>query len=297
MKSLLPLLLSCLTLSLPAQETAPQPPADKPARESSDFIRYAETETGATLETAIHSYQNADGVSVDLIGVVHIADAAYYKKLNEQLATYDAVLYELVGDPKALKQPQKKASDNPLRGVQKMVGQLLKLTFQLDQIDYSKPNFIHADLSAEQFAELQQQKGETLMSLFSRAMKMQDSGKLGIDKKDLEMDLPQILAALSGTAGADSLKIIMAKVFDKAESMVDSFEGDDEKKGTVLLTERNKVVAAKLEESIKNGKKHLAIFYGAGHLPGLETLILGQHFESKDEHWLAAWTMHRAKQK
>ena len=129
------------------------------------------------------------------------------------------------------------------------------------------------------------------MSLFSRAMKMQDSGKLGIDKKDMEMDLSQILAGLGSAGGPDSLKVVMAKVFDKAESMVDSFEGDDEKNGTVLLTERNKVVSAKLQESIKDGKKHLAIFYGAGHLSGLDVLIKELKFESKGEQWLPAWTM------
>ena len=291
MKYLL-LLLPTLLLPMQAQErpkTAEiSTAAEKPDKELVDFIRYTEKDQAAMLETAIRSYTNPDGVVVDLVGVVHIADASYYKKLNAQLSGYDAVLYELVGDPEALKVPQN-TKDNPLRGIQKMAGQLLKLSFQLDHIDYSKPNFIHADLSAEQFAELQKEKGESLMSLFSRAMKMQDSGKLGLDKKD--MDLSQIMGALSGEGGADSLKVVMAKVFDKAESMVDSFEGDDEKKGTVLLTERNKVVSAKLQESIKDGKKHLAIFYGAGHLSGLDVLIRELKFESKSEQWLAAWTM------
>lgn len=58
----------------------------------------------------------------------------------------------------------------------------------------------------------------------------------------MNLDTTEYLGALSGSGGADSLKIIMAKVFDKAETMVESFEGPDEKKGTVLLTERNKVV-------------------------------------------------------
>lgn len=288
------LLLPFLILPLCAQETPKAggnpPAAEKPAKELVDFIRYTEKDQGAMLETAIRSYTNPDGIVVDLVGVVHIADASYYKKLNAQLSGYDAVLYELVGDPAALKAPQD-AKDNPLRGIQKMAGQMLKLSFQLDHIDYSQPNFIHADLSAERFAELQKEKGESLMSLFSRAMKMQDSGKLGIDKKDMEMDLSQILAGLSSAGGPDSLKIVMAKVFDKAESMVDSFEGDDEKNGTVLLTERNKVVSAKLQESIKDGKRHLAIFYGAGHLSGLDVLVKDMKFASKGEQWLPAWTM------
>jgi hypothetical protein len=272
----------------PPSAKLPEKPKDLP-----DFIRYAETETDARLETAIKTYTNPDGVIVDLIGVVHIADASYYKLINEKLTTYDAVLYELVGDPEALKKPDSnaKAAPNPLRGIQKMVGSLLKLSFQLDQIDYTKANFVHADLSAEQFSKLQAAKGENLMTLLARAMKMEKDGKLGIDEKDMNLDMTQILGALSGSGGADSLKIIMAKVFDKAETMVDSFEGPDEKSGTVLLTERNKVVRDKLEESIKGGKKHLSIFFGAGHLPGLEVLIKNLKFKNEKEEWLAAWTM------
>ncbi len=308
--SLLPL--AFLTLTLVAQEApAPVPtpateaPAAKPAVPPSDFIRYQEEGAEARLETAVKTYTNADGVSVDLVGVVHIADLAYYEKLNQQLTTYDAVLYELVGDPAALKEAQEGKSEsnpdakatkaaaaaNPLRAMQKMVGQLLRLTFQLDHIDYTKPNFIHADLSAEQFSKLQADKGENLMTLLSRAMKMEKEGKLGIDEKDANLDLGQIFAALNGKGGSDALKIIMAKVFDKAESMVESFEGPDADKGSVLLTERNKVVNAKLIESVKAGKKKLAIFFGAGHLPGLETLIKAQGFKPEKETWLTAWSM------
>ena len=299
------LILTLLTLPLLAQDQpAPAPKTEEPTpptaklpekpKDLPDFIRYTETDTAAKLETAVKTYTNPDGVIVDLIGVVHIADASYYKQINEKLATYDAVLYELVGDPDALKNPDAKAAPNPLRGIQKMVGSLLKLSFQLDQIDYTKANFVHADLSAEQFSKLQAAKGENLMTLLARAMKMEKDGKLGIDQKDMNMDMTQILGALSGSGGADSLKIIMAKVFDKAENMVDSFEGPDEKNGTVLLTERNKVVRDKLEESIKGGKKHLSIFFGAGHLPGLEVLIKNLKFKNEKEEWLAAWTMKKA---
>jgi pheromone shutdown protein TraB len=315
MKSFL-LPLAFLTLSLVGQDApspAPKPstedPAAKRALAPSDFIRYQEEGAEARLETAVKSYTNPDGVTVDLVGVVHIADLAYYETLNKLLADYDAVLYELVGDPAALQELKKgegkedgeadtdaksskaAAAANPLRAMQKMVGQLLRLTFQLDHIDYTKPNFVHADLSAEEFSKLQAAKGENIMTLLSRAMKMGNEGKLGIDEKDANLDLGQIFAALNGKGGSDALKIIMAKVFDKAESMVESFEGPDAEKGSVLLTERNKAVNVKLIQSIKAGKKKLSIFFGAGHLPGLETLIKAQGFKQTKETWLTAWAM------
>jgi hypothetical protein len=274
-----------------AQEAKPTvPPTSVEKAPAGDFIRYQEGEGKAYLQTAVKRYLSPEGVRVDLIGVVHIADAAYYQDINERLTKYDSVLYELVGDPEALKNPAAAKAANPLRGIQKMAGNLLKLSFQLDQIDYSKPNFIHADLSAEEFSKLQDEKGENLMSLLSRAMKMEKEGGLGIDEKELDLDLPQLLGLLSGS-GSDNLKILMAKVFDKAEAMVEQFEGKDSEKGTVILTERNKKVMAKLEETMKGGKKSLAIFYGAGHLPGLETMLLEQKFKADSEAWLNAWTM------
>ena len=39
-----------------------------------DFIRFNETEFKAALETASAKYINDDGVEVELIGAVHIAD-------------------------------------------------------------------------------------------------------------------------------------------------------------------------------------------------------------------------------
>lgn len=300
------LALASLTGLLAAQEP---PAAPAVVVVASDFIRYVEEPAVARLETAVRSYTNEEGVSVDLVGVVHIADLPYYQKLNTQLATYDVVLYELVGDPAALQAMSQKQKDgqpvatgpkaaaeaaaNPLRAIQKMVGNLLHLSFQLDHIDYTPANFVHADLSPADFAKLQQDKGENMMSLLTRAMKMEKDGKLGLEAKDLNLDLGQILGSLNKPGGSDALKIIMAKVFDQAESMVENFEGADAAQGTVLLTERNKVVEAKLRESMQGGKKHLAIFFGAGHLPGLETLLTGQHFHQTKELWLSAWTMPR----
>ena len=50
--------------------------------EGKDFIRFNESKTSASLETASAKYTHNDGITVELIGVVHIADKDYYKKFN-----------------------------------------------------------------------------------------------------------------------------------------------------------------------------------------------------------------------
>src|SRR6476619_4568866 len=65
------------------------------------FIRLKERDGQATaLEVAVTRYASKDkSVTVDLVGVVHLGDRVYYKKLNERFEQYEAVLYELVAPP------------------------------------------------------------------------------------------------------------------------------------------------------------------------------------------------------
>src|SRR5579863_9144465 len=65
------------------------------------FIRLKEEKDKTTaLEVAITRYtNNSKTVTVDLVGVVHIADRGYYQQLNKRFPKYDVVLYELVAQP------------------------------------------------------------------------------------------------------------------------------------------------------------------------------------------------------
>ena len=42
------------------------------------------------------------------------------------------------------------------------------MDFQLDDVDYQKKNFVHADLDAETFAKMQEEKGESIVGLMLR---------------------------------------------------------------------------------------------------------------------------------
>src|ERR1700743_2439159 len=72
--------------------------ADAPATQpSQDYMRFVgDPQGGGKLQTASVTYQNSDGVQVDLIGAVHVGEKAYYDELNKQFEGYDAMLYEMV---------------------------------------------------------------------------------------------------------------------------------------------------------------------------------------------------------
>ena len=109
---LLPVILSAQESPPPAAAPAPEQQA-APAAAKKDYIRFTEDDKTGRLEIAICRFTGKDGLQVDLVGVVHIADKAYYKELDRRLGEdYDAVLYELVGEPERLQPGLRKAKDD-----------------------------------------------------------------------------------------------------------------------------------------------------------------------------------------
>jgi hypothetical protein len=296
------LLLPAALLFQPLFAEEPKPAAPPPAedakeqkKELPDYIRFAEDEKSARLEIASKSFTLPDGVTVDLIGVVHIADVDYYKALNKRFEAYDAVLFELVGDPGDLqaKKPRKEKKERPAAGaihfIQTSMGKYLKLHFQMGNIDYSRPNMVHADTTWEEFEAMQKARGESMMGLMMRSMRAQLSGEMD-NLPVKELDTLGLLRILMSRDSAAEFKKVLAKMFDQSESLTAIIEGD---KGSAILSGRNEVVVKKLKEILASGgKRKLAIFYGAAHMPGIEqTLIKDLGAKPGPEEWLAGWTM------
>jgi hypothetical protein len=271
------------------------------AGELPDYIRFAEDAKSARLEIAIKTFTMPSGKKVDLIGVVHIADDAYYQELNRRFDIYDAVLFELVGDPKGLtesaplteEQRNLQPRGGAVSSIQQAAGKYLNLTFQLGAIDYSKKNMVHADATAEEFATMQKERGETTITLFVRAMQAQLSDQ--VDPTAMgELDTFGLIRILMSQDSAAEFKKALAKSLDQMESMTAAIEGKD---GTVILGGRNNMVMNKIKEVLAQKKqRRIAVFYGAAHMPGIESsLTRDMKAKASGEEWLAAWTMPKQK--
>jgi hypothetical protein len=258
------------------------------AKAGSDFLRFTEDEKQGRLEAAIVRYKHPDGQTVDLIAAIHVGDTAYFEALNKRFESYQALLYEMVGNPEDLKDAEKLAAqDNPMRMLQRMVKTMLKLDYQLDAIDYTKANFVHADLRMEEFVELQDSRGENIFSLVQNAMrKTAEEGNEELASQ-LQFDLAPFIRALSSRDSASALKLLVAQQFDKAEELIDAIESDED--GTALLTGRNKHVMKVLGEQLAAGKKKLGVFYGAAHLVDLERRLHDLGYKKSNTEWLTAW--------
>jgi hypothetical protein len=266
--------------------------AEDEARESgTQFIRVVRDgeDQPTALQTAIVHYGPADrrrdDVGVSLIAAVHVGDADYYDRLNAEFANYDAVLYELVA-PEGTRVPRGGQSDpgNPIALLQNGLKGMLDLEHQLEKIDYQAENLIHADMSPEEFAESMKAKNEDFMSM---VMKMMQQGQAGGGGQQ-GLNVADLFAALT-SGDSMALKRGLAGQFENLEGTMALLEGPQ---GSTLISERNKVALKVLADQVIDGKKSVAIFYGAGHLPDMEARM-AEVFDLKprDARWLTAWDL------
>jgi hypothetical protein len=171
------------------------------------------------------------------------------------------------------------------------MGSMLKLSFQLEEVDYSPANMVHADVTPEEFSALQKARGESMMTLMAKAMAAQYDEEFAEDNAAAaQLDGAKLLRILLSRNAAAEFKILLAKIFDQAERTTAKLEGPG---GSAILKDRNDVAFRKLKEvaAAKKGKR-LCVFYGAAHMPGLESMILSElHGKETATAWLPAWNM------
>jgi len=262
--------------------------AEKAKDEGTKFLRFVEEgRDGGRLETAIATYKNAKGASVQLVAAVHIGDPSYYGDLNKTFAGYDALLYEMVKPKDAEIGKAAKANGvGVVHLLQRGMKYFLELDYQLDGIDYSQKNFVHADLTAEDFNRMQDERGESLFGLMlQNMMKEMSRGDGGA----AQMDPAALLEAFTSPDRARKLKLVLAKQFENMDEMVAGLEGPN---GSVLLTERNKACMRVIKEQLEAGNKNMGVFYGAAHMKDLEKRMIEElGFKRTNLEYRVAWDM------
>jgi hypothetical protein len=273
-----------------AQGAAPAANAEEPK-----FLRLQRDDQRrpVAMETAVVHYTSAarPDVEVHLVGAVHVGDKAYYDDLNSLFEKYDVVLYELVA-PEGTRIPKggrQGPSTHPVGALQDGMSTILELSHQLACVDYTKPNFVHADMSPEEFSKAMADRGESFFQLFLRLMgtgiAQNAAGAGGTNDAAL-------LLALFSKDRALKLKTIMAEQFESLEGFMAALDGPE---GSTIITERNKRCFAVLDTQLAEGKnKRIAIFYGAGHLPDMERRLIADYgFQRTGESWIAAWRLQK----
>jgi hypothetical protein len=259
-------------------------PAFTPAQEPK-FIRVTDEDGKITgLEVAITHYTNRNKtVTVDLVGVVHVADRAYYERLNKRFTEYDAVLYELVA-PLGTRVPKAGKSDSLSSFLTGLMSSMLDLESQLKCVDYHKKNFVHADLSFQAMLDTAKGRGESGMTLglavLADLFKQQNTTGQKKDKTSTD-DIDLTAALLSPVL----LKRQMARQMANNMELGPTLQA-------LLVADRNKKACAVLTDEITDGKTKIAIFYGAAHMPDFDKRLREQFgLQRQGQEWLTAWNL------
>jgi len=259
----------------------------------SNFVRFVpeQSEWEGRLETSITSYENVDGVEVDLVAAVHIADREYYQQLNDYFKTRDAVLYELIAEPDERPGGQVQSGGSAISFVQLAMANFLDVDFQLEFVDYSPDNFIHADLSPARLLETMQAKGENIFTMFlSLALAEMANQQMAISQgaPPSSFTLVSIIQALSSTDKNRALKYLFAEELSRTGATLRESLLDDQ---LTIIGDRNRAALTVLATTLEDrNRKAISIFYGAAHMPGLEAELIERFgFTKASESWLTAW--------
>jgi hypothetical protein len=296
MKPFLPLLALAsiaVPLALAQKPVAekPAPVADAPQKPATDFIRIEEDEKAARLQTSVTRYQK-DGVTLDLIGAVHIADKNYYTALNKLFEKYDALLFEMVGGENLVegKVPEggREGGDlqtKVLRGMVDGMSRFLKLSSQMIDVDYSPKNFVHADLTLKQFEKKQKDNGESIFSFALAAAQQAENN--GVKQPN-----PAKLLAALLSGNSDGLKLEMMKTLGQGDDQIAALAGNN-----VIISDRNAKCLRVLKKQVKRGHKKLGIFYGAAHFPDMEKRLVEKGYQQISQEWMTAWDVPKPQKK
>lgn len=252
------------------------------------------------MQTAVWRFRSPSGQSVDLVAAVHMAEKSYYQQLNREFTGYQGVLYELIA-PHSVPDEEGRsvrpipvpldAADNPLSAGQLYLTRMLGLHFQLNEVDYSPNNFIHADLSPDELVASMTRRGESAKTIFAQVLRESLANSAEIDPADamaLNYSLTSIM--VKGPTKGDQmiLRRVLASSFRQIEKMAGSLEGPN---GSTLLAGRNEAAIQVLKRQLNSGRRRLAIFYGAAHMADLEKRLLKLGFTRRNVRFIKAWNL------
>lgn len=247
------------------------------------------------LKTPVARYKDKAGRIVDLVGAVHLGNAAYYKKLNRAFARYDKVLYEMVdgedlpeitrisrkvaagtATPEEMQRFQQHIKNQQERGgAANLLGtyyaymaEMMQLSLQSEVIDYGRTNLVYADMSMQEFSAAMEARGESWMTLVWDSLRDgsfsgSGGGLTSSSPESLRRQVSKMLAAQASSSRSEQRAIIVSRNERCFEVLDNLLQSDPE-------------------------ARRVAIFYGAMHLRDMHKRLLERGFELQGVQWVTA---------
>lgn len=271
-------------------------------------IKRNERRLAVALQTSIIRFADSEkypGTTVDLVGAIHLGETNYYKELNKRFQDYEVVLFEAVMPERAVAMDMRpgvgkrgsivntdqewneaKIGLAAIGALQIGMKDALGLDFQLTTVDYSPRNFVHADMTQEELESTMAARGESFSQLL--AQEMAKASVAGQKSNPVAQQLDFMLSLMTSDR-LYRVRRIAAVELTKANEGT-AFAGSD---GTsTIITERNVKAFQVLRDELFQGKKNIAVFYGAGHFPDMEERLVEKFgYKRKSEDWITAWDL------
>jgi len=179
--------------------------------------------------------------------------------------------------------------------MQGMMTQILGLQHQMEGVDYTAANFVHADMSPNDLKRRMSQRGESPMVYFLEAManalrQQQSQSQIATNPADATISDEELLLGLLQAVVLEQpspvVKRYMALQFDDMGTQLKAFSGG---LGRLIIEDRNKAALEVLDQYLNKGHARIGIFYGAAHLPDMEKRLLERGFVKQNVNWVEAW--------
>ena len=246
------------------------------------FLRLIENEDGGRLEALVASYRKG-AATLQLFGCVHVADRSFYVEMQRRFEALDALLYELVGDADVRPYPDMEIGEGEhwISMLQGGMGRGLKLAGQFGAMDYRQDNFVHADMTEDEWQDALAAAGKSELG------ELLSTGGADVDREaESERKEIDLVGAFRSGGGVAELRLMMARMMLGGDPAIDQ--------PTVIIHGRNEKCLRVLEEQLASGKKRLGIFYGAAHMEHMEhRLVEDLGWERAGEEWVLAWDCSR----
>ncbi|MEN9361870.1 MAG: hypothetical protein RL095_3405 [Verrucomicrobiota bacterium] len=277
MPFLIPSLCLALLNASPAPDVAPTSPAAQaqPAK-AQPYFDYHKNEADKTssLRCRTRLFRHPKSAKeVEIVGMIHIADASFYKAVRQHIEKADLSLMEgVTGFPGPGVIPLLYTLGNTNR----VAGQ-----FEL----HSQGDFIGRDLPRTESADVDINE---VMPGFWASTGMFLKLPLDIvafETANLGMSLGRGGSALVGSTGSytEWLRQTLSEMPDESDE-----ESRDELSHNILDKRNSHLIEATRKALEKPEVKRICLPWGAAHGAGLETLLLAEGFEPVSEEWLTA---------
>lgn len=259
-------------------ETAKLP--ETPATPATNYFRYdPDGKNGGSgdFELLTRRFRNPKtGAVVTLAGMIHLADPAFYARINALSKQHDVVLLEGVKGGAGV-------ATIPLLYKVLLAHRIIgpaRLENQLEQLDQNGPRFRNADVEMKDL-----DTGSTALTEYLTLPFLVVVGETGYTLSGMAEHLCWLTGA--GENYARAARGILAETLADP----DKRKEDDDFERVIVKDRNDSVLRALDEELAKPGEHRVLIPWGAAHHEGLEAALLSRGFVAENDEWIRAFSV------